>query len=133
MYISNITKKNPLQWHWRPVGELLLLSVLWSGCCLFDTFPISILNFIIKKRIWGTKNTKPYLHMNSRKKTHTQTISKWTDTNIYKMYDFFSPIYMCRSYDSFHTKYLLWLFFLRLFSCDFFSVTFFPVTFFPTF
>ena len=32
--------------HWRPVGDLLLLSVLWSCCCLFDTFPISILNFI---------------------------------------------------------------------------------------
>ena len=25
---------------------LLLLFFLWSGCCLFDTFPISILNFI---------------------------------------------------------------------------------------
>ena len=32
--------------HWRPVGDLLLLSVLWSGCCLFDIFPISILNFV---------------------------------------------------------------------------------------
>ena len=32
--------------HLRPVGDLLLLSALWSGCCLFDTFPISILNFI---------------------------------------------------------------------------------------
>ena len=33
--------------HWKPIGDLLLLSVLWSGCCLFDTFPISILNFIM--------------------------------------------------------------------------------------
>ena len=32
--------------HWRPFGDLLLLSALWSGCCLFGTFPISILNFI---------------------------------------------------------------------------------------
>ena len=32
--------------NWRPVGDLLLLSALWSGCCLFGTFPISILNFI---------------------------------------------------------------------------------------
>ena len=34
--------------HWRPVGDLLLLFFLWSVCCLFDRFPISILNFIRK-------------------------------------------------------------------------------------
>ena len=39
--------------HWRPVGDLLLLFVLWSGCCLFDTFPISILNFIVHCFSWG--------------------------------------------------------------------------------
>ena len=33
--------------HWRPIGGLRLLSALWMGCCLFDIFPISILNFII--------------------------------------------------------------------------------------
>ena len=34
--------------HWRHIiiGDLLLLSVLWSGCCLFDTLSISILHFI---------------------------------------------------------------------------------------
>ena len=32
--------------HWRPVGDLLLLSLLlWSGCWLFDTFPISSLTY----------------------------------------------------------------------------------------
>ena len=39
--------------HWRPIGDLLLLSVLLSGCCLFDTFPISIFNF--------TKSYEPLL------------------------------------------------------------------------
>ena len=34
-----------LSLHWRPVGGLRLLSALWSDCCLFDIFPISILNF----------------------------------------------------------------------------------------
>ena len=29
----------------RPIGDLPL-SVQWSGCCLFDTFLISILNFM---------------------------------------------------------------------------------------
>ena len=29
-----------------PIGGLQLLSALWSGFCLFGTFPISILNFI---------------------------------------------------------------------------------------
>ena len=28
------------------IGGLGLLSALWSGCCLFDTFPISILIFM---------------------------------------------------------------------------------------
>ena len=32
--------------HWRPIGGLRLLPALWFGCCLFDIFPISILNFI---------------------------------------------------------------------------------------
>ena len=32
--------------HWRPIGGLWLLSVLWSGCCPFNIFPISILNLI---------------------------------------------------------------------------------------
>ena len=32
----------------KTVGDLLLLFFLWSGCCLFDTFPISILNFRYK-------------------------------------------------------------------------------------
>ena len=31
-----------LKTHWWP-------SALWLGCCLFDTFPISILNFICLK------------------------------------------------------------------------------------
>ena len=30
----------------RPIGDLLLLSVLWLGYCVFQTFPISMLNFI---------------------------------------------------------------------------------------
>ena len=25
-------------------------SAVWSGCCLFDTFPISILNYIVMSR-----------------------------------------------------------------------------------
>ena len=28
------------------IGGLRLLPALWSGCCLFDIFPISILNFM---------------------------------------------------------------------------------------
>ena len=34
---------------YRPIGDLQMLSVVWSGCCLCDTFPISILNFISYK------------------------------------------------------------------------------------
>ena len=30
--------------HWRPINGIWLLSALWSGCCRFDTFPISILS-----------------------------------------------------------------------------------------
>ena len=32
--------------YWRPIGGFQLLSALWSGCCLFDTLPMFILNFI---------------------------------------------------------------------------------------
>ena len=48
--------------HWRPVGDPLLLFFIWAGCCLFDTFPISILNFIHKQKyfkLWG--NCLPWL------------------------------------------------------------------------
>ena len=41
----------------RHVGDLLLLFVLWSGCCLFGTFHISILNFIHQ-----TNNSLQKLH-----------------------------------------------------------------------
>ena len=44
--------------HWRPIADRLLLSVLWSGCCLFDTFPISILNFIWEKTHYSNDSTK---------------------------------------------------------------------------
>ena len=29
----------------RAIGGLWLLSAQWSGCCLFDIFPLSLLNF----------------------------------------------------------------------------------------
>ena len=32
--------------HWRPIVGFRLLSAQWSGCCRFDTFPISFLNFL---------------------------------------------------------------------------------------
>ena len=32
--------------HCKPIVVLWLLSVLWLRFCLFDTFPISILNFL---------------------------------------------------------------------------------------
>ena len=30
----------------KPIVGLVLFSALWSGCCLFDTFPIFTLNFM---------------------------------------------------------------------------------------
>ena len=33
--------------YWRPIGGPRLFSALWSCCLLFDTFPISIHNFIL--------------------------------------------------------------------------------------
>lgn len=32
--------------YWRPIVGLRLFSGFWSGCCLIDTSPIVILNFI---------------------------------------------------------------------------------------
>ena len=37
------------------------ISALWSGCCLFDTFPISILNFI--KNIMKITRTAHFLKL----------------------------------------------------------------------
>ena len=33
---------------WTPIGSHGLFSALWYGCCLFDTFPISNINLILK-------------------------------------------------------------------------------------
>ena len=34
---------------WRPIGGFLMFIVLWWRCCLFDTFPVFILNFMTLK------------------------------------------------------------------------------------
>ena len=35
--------------YWRPIGGFTVFSDLWSGGCLFDTFPLSFINFILDK------------------------------------------------------------------------------------
>ena len=89
--------------HLRPIDGLRLLSALWSGCFLFDTFPISIRNFIQTAQNWykkiindkniflKKKQEKRYIILNTiwGKAYKTKTLLKVSTENFRHLYNLY--------------------------------------------